>query len=170
MSTSFGRWYEEKKNEEGGDSGASSWFDTESLMPMLNAENFQAISWSSMKQSMENQMPKQILGMSYQQRFKVRLWKFIMFVISRVLPTSLVATLLAFTGFLCVNIPFGTVFWLGFLRRNAHDSCSTAKIRTFFYLWIADIHGQLRNHERPSRTTDEHVSTGSTCFHITVLW
>jgi hypothetical protein len=72
MSTSFGRWYEEKKNEEGGDSGASSWFDTESLMPMLNAGNFEAISWSSMKQTMENQMPKQILGMSYQQRFKVR--------------------------------------------------------------------------------------------------
>lgn len=70
---SFGRWYEEKKNEENGDleGGGGSWFDTEQLLPMFNADNFQPISWSSMKASMEKQMPGTILGMGYQQRFKV---------------------------------------------------------------------------------------------------
>lgn len=74
---SFGRWYEEKKNEENGDTdtegGSGSWFDTENLLPMFNTENLQPISWSSMKATMENQMPRTILGMGYQQRFKVRL-------------------------------------------------------------------------------------------------
>lgn len=68
---SFGRWYEEKKNEENGDSTSNSWFD-EQLLPLFNTDNLQPISWSSMKTSMESQMPKKILGMGYQQRFKVR--------------------------------------------------------------------------------------------------
>jgi Got1/Sft2-like family len=71
---SFGKWYEEKKAEEnsGGDEGAasSSWFDTESL-PLFSTETMQSMSWSNMKASMEAQMPRQILGMGYQQRFKV---------------------------------------------------------------------------------------------------
>jgi hypothetical protein len=74
--SSFGRWYEEKKNEENGDTAArGSWFDTEQLLPMFSSENLQPISWSSMKASMENQMPNKILGMGYQQRFKVRCFK-----------------------------------------------------------------------------------------------
>ena len=69
----FGAWYEEKKNEENGDTdgSTSSWFGTDQLLPMFNTENLQPISWSAMKTSMENQMPKQIMGMGYQQRFKV---------------------------------------------------------------------------------------------------
>lgn len=83
MSSSFGRWYEEKKNEENGDSSASSsWFpDTESLLPMFSTENLQPVSWSSMKQSMESQMPKKILGMGYQQRFKVSVSLFVAFLL-----------------------------------------------------------------------------------------
>jgi hypothetical protein len=74
--SSFGKWYEEKKNEELGDNNAnnggnSSWFDTEQLLPMFNTDNLQPISWSSMKASMEKQMPGTILGMGYQQRFQV---------------------------------------------------------------------------------------------------
>ena len=68
----FGKWYEEKKNEENGDTSASSsWFGTDQL-PLFNTDNLQPMSWSSMKSSMESQMPKKIMGMSYQQRFKVR--------------------------------------------------------------------------------------------------
>jgi hypothetical protein len=71
--SSFGRWYEEKKNEENGDNaGGNSWFDSDQFLPLFNTENLQPISWSSMKASMENQMPKKILGMGYQQRFQVR--------------------------------------------------------------------------------------------------
>jgi hypothetical protein len=75
----FGRWYEEKKQEEIGDGAAASggWglpmMGSEALLPLFNTESMPHISWASMKQSMESQMPKKILGMGYQQRFKVRL-------------------------------------------------------------------------------------------------
>jgi len=71
-STSFGSWYEEQKAAENGDSN-SSWFsiDTEQTLPLFNTENLQGFSFDSMKQSMEAQMPKKILGMGYQQRFQV---------------------------------------------------------------------------------------------------
>jgi len=77
MSGAFGAWYEEKKNEENGDNNAGgSWLPgTDQLLPMFNTDNMlqmaQPISWDAMKTSMENQMPKQIMGMGYQQRFKV---------------------------------------------------------------------------------------------------
>lgn len=71
----FGKWYEEKKNEENGDSDAG-WFGNagDQLLPLFNPENLQnlqAPSFAGMKQAMENQMPKKILGMGYQQRFQV---------------------------------------------------------------------------------------------------
>jgi hypothetical protein len=73
---SFGKWYEEKKAEESSGDGSagspsSSWFDTETL-PLYSSEAMQNLSWSNMKASMEAQMPRQIMGMGYQQRFKVR--------------------------------------------------------------------------------------------------
>jgi hypothetical protein len=75
----FGKWYEEKKNEELGDSSgaSSSWLGgtVDQVLPLFNTENFpqlQPISWETMKSSMEQQMPKKILGMGYQQRFQVR--------------------------------------------------------------------------------------------------
>lgn len=76
MSSGFGKWYEEKKNEENGDSDGASWLpaamNADQLLPLFNAENLQPINFGAMKQAMENQMPKKILGMGYQQRFKVR--------------------------------------------------------------------------------------------------
>lgn len=70
MSSGFGQWYEEKKAEESGDSQrSSSWFNTDEVLPLFTTET---ISWSGMKESMESQMPKKIMGMGYQQRFKVR--------------------------------------------------------------------------------------------------
>jgi hypothetical protein len=66
----FGQWYEEKKAEENGDSQrTSSWFNTDEVLPLFTTES---ISWSGMKESMESNMPKKIMGMGYQQRFKVR--------------------------------------------------------------------------------------------------
>lgn len=77
--TSFGKWYEEKKAEENSDAsasnagGSSSWFgnDQTTMLPLFNSDAMQSMSWSNMKASMEAQMPKKILGMGYQQRFKV---------------------------------------------------------------------------------------------------
>ncbi|KAL7567031.1 hypothetical protein ACA910_019954 [Epithemia clementina (nom. ined.)] len=78
--TTFGQWYDNKKSQDGGNGGASaetsssSWFggfDSESVLPLFNNETMQSLSWNNMKASMEAQMPKQILGMGYQQRFQV---------------------------------------------------------------------------------------------------
>jgi len=72
--SSFGSWYDEQKASENGDaSSSSSWFsiDSEQVLPLFNSENLPGFSIDSMKQSMEAQMPKKILGMGYQQRFKV---------------------------------------------------------------------------------------------------
>jgi len=78
MSSGFGQWYEETKAAEaGGETGAagtssSSWGLSTDSLPLFNTESMQSISWGNMKASMEAQMPKKIMGMGYQQRFKVR--------------------------------------------------------------------------------------------------
>lgn len=72
MTSGFGKWYEEKQAEENGETTSSSWFDTETL-PMFNTENLPGISLESMRESMEAQMPRKIMGMGYQQRFQVGL-------------------------------------------------------------------------------------------------
>jgi len=72
--SSFGSWYDDQKAAENGEgSSNSSWFNIESeqILPLFNSENLQGFSFDSMKQTMESQMPKKILGMGYQQRFKV---------------------------------------------------------------------------------------------------
>jgi len=71
MSSGFGKWYEEQQAGHGGDtSSTSSWFDTESL-PLFNMESMPGMSLESMRESLEAQMPRKILGMGYQQRFQV---------------------------------------------------------------------------------------------------
>ena len=73
---SFGKWYEEQKaGEEGGD-GGNNWFggldvglNSDQLLPLY--EGMQPINFQNIRASMEAQMPKKILGMGYQQRFKV---------------------------------------------------------------------------------------------------
>jgi len=81
MSSSFGKWYDERKAEEsgennlqGGGSSSGNWFggDSDQLLPLFNTESLQSLSWSNMKASMEAQMPKKIMGMGYQERFQVR--------------------------------------------------------------------------------------------------
>lgn len=84
-STSFGQWYQEQKTSEaspgsGNGTAASassgSWFGegSDQVLPLFGsvadaAGNF---SFGSMRAAMEAQLPKQVLGMSYPQRFKVR--------------------------------------------------------------------------------------------------
>lgn len=80
--TSFGSWYDQKRAAENGEAGdaaatSSSIFssfgmDSEQVLPLFNSESLPGFSFENMKQSMEAQMPKKILGMGYQQRFKVR--------------------------------------------------------------------------------------------------
>jgi hypothetical protein len=98
---SFGKWYEEKKNDDsdhniggGGvdssngnnnnNNNSSSWLfnmnsnieeSMQGILPTFHTDslpNLQNLTFANMKASMEQQMPKQILGLNYQQRFKVR--------------------------------------------------------------------------------------------------
>lgn len=75
---SFGRWHEEQKAAEspgGGGGGGLTWFSDlanssgEQLLPLY--EGMQPVSFQNIKESMEASMPKKIMGMNYQQRFKV---------------------------------------------------------------------------------------------------
>jgi hypothetical protein len=72
--SSFGKWYDDQQQAASG-SNSSSWFSTEEGLPLFESidlqANLQSFSLDSMKQSMEAQMPKKILGMGYHQRFKV---------------------------------------------------------------------------------------------------
>ncbi|GKY92582.1 hypothetical protein MPSEU_000228300 [Mayamaea pseudoterrestris] len=73
-SSSFGQWYDDKRAEESGTPSSSSWFpSTEDVLPLFNVstESIPTISWDGMKSSMEAQMPQKVMGMGYQQRFKV---------------------------------------------------------------------------------------------------
>lgn len=71
-SSGFGQWYENRQSEEsGGGNASSSWLGSGvDMLPLFNTESMPNVSFSSMKASMEAQMPKQIMGMGYQQRFK----------------------------------------------------------------------------------------------------
>lgn len=68
-SSSFGTWYDNQKNEENGGSG-----DSGMTLPLFDSisSNVPAdFGFNSIKSSLEAQMPQQILGMNYQQRFQV---------------------------------------------------------------------------------------------------
>lgn len=70
--SSFGSWYDNVKNEEEEDSSSESGmtlplFNTTLTPPGVPAD----FGWNNLKSSLEAQMPQQILGMNYQQRFKV---------------------------------------------------------------------------------------------------
>mmetsp|Transcript_566 Transcript_566/g.776 ORF Transcript_566/g.776 Transcript_566/m.776 type:complete len:246 (+) Transcript_566:86-823(+) len=77
-STSFGQWYDDQKGDSGDSDNATS-SSSSSLfgismgdmdtLPLFGTDASQ-FSFANMKSSMEAQMPQQILGMNYQQRFK----------------------------------------------------------------------------------------------------
>jgi hypothetical protein len=76
-SSGFGQWYENQQAAESGGGGgtasaSSSWLGSSAtdMLPLFNTEAMPSVSFSSMKASMEAQMPMQIMGMGYQQRFK----------------------------------------------------------------------------------------------------
>ena len=77
MSTSFGQWYEEQKAQESSPQATevnSSWIGTtgengEQILPLFGDTS--QYSFSNFRSSMESQMPQKVLGMNYQQRFRV---------------------------------------------------------------------------------------------------
>jgi hypothetical protein len=73
--SSFGKWYDDQQQHAETGWNSSSWFSSEEGLPLFESidlqANLQNFSLDSMKQTMEAQMPKKILGMGYHQRFKV---------------------------------------------------------------------------------------------------
>ena len=69
--SSFGTWYDNVKNE--GEEGDSSESGMGMTLPLFNtpAGIPADFGWNSVKAGLEAQMPQQILGMNYQQRFQV---------------------------------------------------------------------------------------------------
>ena len=73
----FGNWNYEQNNaggngggdlEVGGGGGETASFLGASGMPAMP----EGMSWSNFKSSLEAQMPQRVMGMNYQERFKVR--------------------------------------------------------------------------------------------------
>lgn len=73
---SFGKWYDEQKQAEEGGGSPGSWFsdtfNSDQLLPLY--EGMQPMNLQSIRESMEAQMPKKIMGMGYQQRLKVSIY------------------------------------------------------------------------------------------------
>ena len=76
MSSGFGNWNYDQKGgnggggdlESGGGGGETASFLGASGMPAMP----EGMSWSNFKSSLEAQMPQKVMGMNYQERFKVR--------------------------------------------------------------------------------------------------
>lgn len=74
MSTGFGQWYEQQKSVDTGESAntsSNSWFGASDTLLPLVGDPTQLVDFSSMRASMESAMPQKVLGMNYQQRFRV---------------------------------------------------------------------------------------------------
>mmetsp|Transcript_30240 Transcript_30240/g.49965 ORF Transcript_30240/g.49965 Transcript_30240/m.49965 type:complete len:233 (+) Transcript_30240:164-862(+) len=73
--SSFGKWHEEQKSKEAGgtdtssSSSISSWFPTSETLPLW--ENAEIPTFSGMRASLESQLPQNVMGMNYQQRFQM---------------------------------------------------------------------------------------------------
>ena len=68
--SSFGDWYEKQNREAGNDESALG----SDMLPLFlqNGSIPSDLGWDNFKSNLEAQMPQQILGMNYQQRFKVQ--------------------------------------------------------------------------------------------------
>jgi hypothetical protein len=71
--TSFGKWYSETKAGDSDDNDNPE--DHGMILPLFHTDRFTlpsgASAWRNLKSALENQMPQQVLGMNYQQRFQV---------------------------------------------------------------------------------------------------
>lgn len=71
MSSGFGQWYEEQKAQDPSAASSSDGSSGDQMLPLWGDTS--QYSLGSLRSSMEAQMPQKILGMNYQQRFRVSL-------------------------------------------------------------------------------------------------
>eukprot|EP00985_Skeletonema_marinoi_P018921 scaffold10708_cov70-Skeletonema_marinoi.AAC.1 len=64
--SSFGDWYDKQKQDQAASSNDGGDVESQSFLP----DSMSGLSLSSMRSSLEAQMPQQIMGMNYQQRFQ----------------------------------------------------------------------------------------------------
>lgn len=72
MSSGFGSWYQDQQRaqqETSNNEGEST--SSDSMLPLWASVDTSQYSFASMRSSMESSMPQRIMGMNYQQRFKV---------------------------------------------------------------------------------------------------
>ena len=76
MSSGFGNWNYDQKGGNGGGNDLESGGGGGETTSFLGASGIPAMpegmSWSNFKSSLEAQMPQKVMGMNYQERFKVR--------------------------------------------------------------------------------------------------
>ena len=184
MSSSFGRWYDDQRAAEGGAGGLkSSWFSVEQALPLFNTDGLQAYtdglqnSFETMKQSMEAQMPKKILGMGYQQRFKVGSESVALALtqanrVSQCHSSCISLEILSFPslGVLCSTVSFCLVFCFSFFRGLAHDGSQASKICPLFYLWKHYFHGKLWHSEGTDGASSKYVYSRSNVLYHYLFW
>mmetsp|Transcript_33241 Transcript_33241/g.67062 ORF Transcript_33241/g.67062 Transcript_33241/m.67062 type:complete len:99 (+) Transcript_33241:79-375(+) len=73
----FGSWNYDQKQQDGGDlesgggGGDNGGSETSSFLGASGVAIPEGMSWSNFKSSLESQMPQRVMGMNYQERFKV---------------------------------------------------------------------------------------------------
>jgi len=69
--SSFGKWYDDQKAAENNEAGnyRNSWLPSSEVLPLFDSSEMP--TFSGIKAAMEAQMPQNIMGMNYQQRFKM---------------------------------------------------------------------------------------------------
>eukprot|EP00984_Skeletonema_dohrnii_P029664 scaffold20435_cov127-Skeletonema_dohrnii-CCMP3373.AAC.2 len=70
--SSFGDWYDKQKQDQAASSNDGGDVESQSFLP----DSMSSLSLSSMRSSLEAQMPQQIMGMNYQQRFQFYVWEY----------------------------------------------------------------------------------------------
>lgn len=179
---SFGKWYDEQKAGEAGEGGGSSLFgnlgiemnlNSDQLLPLY--EGMQPVNFQNIRAGMEAQMPKKVLGMGYQQRFKVNTvqWDLLflcVFVHSCSRTTSDTVSLTLFlvsciTGLYGPIAPLSSLFRPRIWSRNAHDHYAPTKVCHFVHDGIPHVHGKFCHFEGTQGTHPRHVRGRSHVLH-----
>ena len=158
---SFGQWYEQQQQQQqqqnnNENESASSSFSFANVFNISNNEGNEAEgdeemgsllpNLSSMKQTLEQQLPNKILGMNYQQRFQVCTVLYIIHVVCLLHLCSCfihiihIHTYIHTTGILCNDITIHTILLLSIYNRCANVNNPTSKICDILFNWIIDIY------------------------------
>jgi hypothetical protein len=112
-------------------------------------------------------MPKKILGMGYQQRFKVnRFFRYsLIFTTPRLISFSNHLLLSSIAGLLCTALHLGSILCTCLFCWAANDCFETAKVCPVLYFRVYHVHGKFWNFEGTLGALVEHVHSRSNVFY-----